>query len=810
LNVWQTKGKTVAPYVWTANDYAIEHGDTSSGATSPRVTPYRIKPGALTGASQLTAGQPININLNLVPQIGEAWTITRFFPEPNDRFDWEELTGDDLVKTADCKTIGDLCQKLFLLNPLKYVDVHYNFAKMTPSAKHAFASMLFEFWGNAQFRYDVSKEGFDWSVFKEEQLGAPGVAAVQGDKRLRWVLVQKPLDVARAVAPGGTPQTISAPPDVFRPLELHVAEILTSVNRATSLFEQSAVYMQERTKLAARATALRVLLQTSASAKTVNGSVAADLAGKARTVEDAINKPMQEAKLSEVMGKTPGAPTLALQAVIRKELGFVDDIAAAVKAHRDSLSSKLFDDGTLFAQHIENWGVWVNDHKQQSSPVVVELYTKLCFAVARAMDILNETDVESKYHDKIVAILAAVPEAAFSDLRKAGPSAAHKLTAFIGNAKPGDLWSWLGNAAGVAGRAAGSVVLPNLPNIAGNLAGPPSVLVALRQSKAWREFRAQISDMSPGFELRMQNFVKDTVAELERGTPMKVKTKEAFVKAMNAHDQKALNEIRGDILDEFSGTYQASPSWKLGGLLLQLCALGVAWADYRSKVAKGEASWQDKVSFGLSASMVGIGAIDTFIAGFKLEKMAVFSTVSRALQPLGMALGLVTAMWGFIMAVRDTEVAAQKGNALGVAAGVAGIAGNTAMLIACALWFAKTPVPEISLAAMGLLGVAGVLAFIDAERERSKTVVSRVALQLVQNMQLNPFYDTLVKSDPNSGISAALTAIEQSCTEGHRPPPPNNDFVLKALRDAGFDPDTILAMVDQSGAPLIPGVPAAG
>lgn len=806
MSTWSKRGKSSVPYVWTAKDQEYENGGKPDGVTDPRVTTYRIKPGALPGAKQFQPGKEIAVKLDDVPRMGEPWTINRFYPA--DDFDWEELTGDALTGTASCQTIGELCQKLFALDPRKYPDHTYNFDKATPKAKHDVAAMLFEYWENTAFRYAVTKDGFDWSVLGEKKLLAPGIPAVKGDLRLKWVLVKKPTPIVRAVAPGGGAQSIVAPPAVFEPLAHHAREIEQATARARALLDQSAVYMKERTRLAHQTTALRVLLQTAASARVGDSTKAVALAGKARDVEQAIAEKARTAKLPELLAVQQGAPSPALAAVIRRELGYVDDIATALASCRDGLCGKLLDDGTSFARNVEDWLTWIIDKKQQQAQPVQAIYTRLSHAVTGAFGIFEELDISDAYAAKVTAILDATPEGAFTDPRKAGATAMHKLGAVLGRERAASVWPWLENAGLTALDVVARGVVPAASNTWGNLAGPPSLTIAWIQLTKWREFQRMIQSVrtDADYQTNMKRFVDETIANLDaKGSKMPQAIKDKFRAAMESHDPSELAKIKRDVLDEFSGTFQASNRAKVGALVLQLLTLAVAWADYYDKKKKGNATALDLTADFMQSGQAVVGMVDVFISVKNLSaaETSVGFRVARYLPKIGMAFGAVGALVGLISSVKSGMDAEKAGDKLGMAVAGTTAVGNLFLLVAFGAWAAGTPLPGVNVAGLVLVIGGGLVGIAAEEYDKAKTRSSKAAVSLVHQIRSNPFYDTFAGGD---GVSGALSELATAADAGDVQKPPNNDFVRRALADAGFDLETIEAVVDHASSPIFPGL----
>lgn len=87
--------------------------------------------------------------------------------------------------------------------------------------------------------------------------------------------------------------------------------------------------------------------------------------------------------------------------------------------------------------------------------------------------------------------------------------------------------------------------------------------------------------------------------------------------------------------------------------------------------------------------------------------------------------------------------------------------------------------------------------------EKAKTRASKITASLVHQIRTNPFYESFATTE---GVRAALAELAATAEAGDVQKPPNNDFVRRALADAGFDLATIDEVVDHSTAPIFPGL----
>ena len=392
---------------------------------------------------------------------------------------------------------------------------------------------------------------------------------------------------------------------------------------------------------------------------------------------------------------------------------------------------------------------------------------------------------------------------AFTDPRQAGPTAMHKLGAVLGRDRPADIWPWLRiGSQGVLNTVVRGVV-PSLPNLVGNLAGVPSLQVALMQFSKWREFQTKLSAAKHGWmsSAQMTEYIDGIMSYLDKhGSKVPPATKDAFRSAMNRPSQEDLAKVKREILDEYSGTFQASNGAKVGALLLQILAITIALNELTTKE---NVRLYDYGGFFTQLGQGVVGAADVAISVKNTARWPLAIDIPRLLPKFGMALGYVGAVFGMIAAGESFRDASSKSNRIGQGIAVASFAGNLATLAACSAWIAAVPVPGLNIAGIVLTFASTAAGIALEEHEKAKSRASKIAVSLVHQIRNSPFYASFSSDE---GVRTALADLASAAEAGDIQKPPNNDFVRRALADAGFDLATIEEVVDHSNAPLFPGL----
>jgi hypothetical protein len=802
-----------------------DNGAKWSAYQARKLTPYGFVPEMLPGCEKYKVGAPVPINL------GGSYLYrleVNRFAELGGDVDWLPIDAEDL---AGCATIGALCEKLLADGngklAAKYGGIYNAFKdkdEATEAARGKLAKAIFDHWDNTNLRYAVITSGkFDWSDFDKQPWQQPTQASVEetegGTKKtVTYRILKVPTKVPRVKqvpAAQGT-QVVVTPDAEMEALEGDMRRIREETRRIYTLLDQSHTYMKERMRFAHHLTMLRVLLEASSTGAGDLSKRAGELAQNAKALEETAAKAMKEEPLPQVLDPRVAtvAPSKSVQAIIRRELGYVDDIEKAFTDAGKSLGALLFDD-TSFADRVEKWGLYVIGKKLHETPAFQVQQVKISTTLTDAILALTETPLSDAHKGKIDTLLASVPDVGLnaSNVTQALSTGLHKIMAIFG--KMG-VWT---KEHDVLRRGAFAAQLAG--NLWGNLAGPPSITVALVQRRQWRIFNEKITtlDTAATLETEMETFVQDTVGYLNKcGAPMKPKTQADFEAAMKGRDPLALRKIKRDVLDEYSGSLQSGFRAKTGALVLQLIVMAWAVSDYHSK--HGDIHVVDllhfdagSLGFAASALQLGVSTADWAVTALGTEKAVTFITrishvaeiskrlavVSGALQKTGMVLGGVAAIIGAWSCAEAAWQAEKDHDTMAYRANLLGVAGNLTLAFACGCWLAGTPIPGLNIIGLALVSASAIILFIHDEEEKSKTALSRVGVQIIDKVQLNAFCD---KVGLRGDFTAKLGEIRAACAEGHLPTARDLPAIVKALEDAGYRADDVRFLVEARSAPF--------
>ena len=160
-------------YKWTSKDQLV----AQARAPGTFVTPYLLPPGSVPDSRSISIGALVSVPLALS---GMPWSVNRFYVEG---FSWQKIP----PAITDYKTIEELCNKLFESDPRKYA--FYDLSKKNPGQKNNLALMLFDFWGNTEWRWATVEGSFDWTTL---QHAAGTISTSKGDKQIAYALLPRP------------------------------------------------------------------------------------------------------------------------------------------------------------------------------------------------------------------------------------------------------------------------------------------------------------------------------------------------------------------------------------------------------------------------------------------------------------------------------------------------------------------------------------------------------------------------------------------------------------------------------------------
>ncbi|MEO7331672.1 MAG: hypothetical protein ABI193_24065 [Minicystis sp.] len=300
----------------------------------------------------------------------------------------------------------------------------------------------------------------------------------------------------------------------------------------------------------------------------------------------------------------------------------------------------------------------------------------------------------------------------------------------------------------------------------------------------------------------MTRIVKETIAHLEKGLAPDSKLKGKLETIYKNKDPRALQAIKKDLLDEFSGTFQASPAAKGGALVLQLVSFFMAYAAYKkdsqdSNRPGGNADkgvvMVDCLNLAGQGGMLLIGSFDLIASSF-----GAFQSSARTIGVWGMRLGVFASALGLMASFSQLSLAT---DALSTVNALSGVGGNTLTLLASACWLAGVPLPGVQTVGMVLLCIGGVIGLGQAVLDASKPRTNMLAGAVLDAIEASPWCTALCA---NPAVAAEMKALRDGLDGAVLPSPQRNSFVIDALRNAGFMSTHIDMIVQATGATILP------
>jgi len=807
-------------YKWTGMDGI--HAQ-NGGAVTPYVLHWSLVPGSAT----LTGGTVIPA---LPIKLAEKYPAVKRF-ELGHGFGWEAVPPG----VEDAETLAELCDKLWATRNPKYVEGYYNRARMSAADRNKTAMLIFDYWENTEYRYAViTGGGFDWNLVNPDKtpdimwsLRAKAMSKEKGEpaglvRRVRFVPVRLPETSVISAKPGSESIKVVAPDPVLALLDMDVAEIRSLTNRIADLFEKSKKDLEDRTRFAHGYTALRVLLEQCAGSSQEALHVTR-VAATARKLEARVHREIPKFKLREqlALASRKASSLSYLQAetrlseVIRSELGYVDDMAAEIQKLTDRLCELLVGEGAAAARCGE-LARKVIERKLHGSPAFEAVRAKIAASVADALAILHEARTSAEFAKKIAEAIQFAPEKPIlkaSDVRDR--SFLDATFGFVGAQK------W----------ALGGFVASTVTTAVGNLAGPPSLYIAAVQLNTWFKLQTALSKGAMLADAEASALLTEIVTEMEKGLPPTSAVRIGLREAVMARSQEKLLKIKRDFLDELTGRRQATPSWKGGMLFFQVVSIFIGIRNMHQDVKDKKGAiiiFADLLGLEGQASSMGVGIMDVALttdvgktalrwAAVKMPWLKLAGAVQdidgqiAKLGLVGMRVGRVCAFIGVIVSVIQATDAGYNRDYPGLAIATVSFGANVAMVYACSQWLLGTPVPQLQAAALALSLLAMGAVIIKAAAESSTPKPNLVAEALLRMIDDSPYGIALRNDAEYVDLLAKVKAVcVHKLTESTTvlPRPRNNSFVVDALRMAGFSHEHIALIVEDIGAPIVPGAAA--
>ncbi|WP_437672887.1 hypothetical protein [Sorangium sp. So ce131] len=775
-------------YIWTAEDQRIAGGDTAGSVQGAYVTPYGIPAAGIPKCARFTPGAEVEVDLGRSGW-GEPWRATRFC-HGKPLYEWHkpgEIPGA-------VTTLAELCKYLRERDPIAYPDAIYGDKKLADlTGPDNPAKMLFDYWQNSRYRYGTVKEGFDWGTYARD----PGSIKVRRDGGAIEYVLRKIVPLPRAAAAPGAQKRLIDEPSLL--VEHYITEVADSAANIRMLLKTSETVMRERYQIIYQLQALRAIAQ--ASFTTPQGGAPSQGAEVVRLVDAILPKAN---KLLVTQPIRSGSTEQRLMELFNSRREFTMDAVAELRAEERRLRNLLLG-SSAHANTLKNWAVTCHPRLLQGQPAIVQLLDRLTAVLADAHYALGECGTHG-HDDSIQALLSRVQDG-------------HAQTPDnIGGDSPTEVvLSLVGKGTSIA------------TTVVGNLAGPPSLSIAMlqvssllkfprlvkdahgalskiqvdfTQLSSWRGPHPELLDLEYGVQVlnrKLDELTGHVLSHLPDGD-----LKDDLRCAIIAQDQKALAEIKDAYGEAMAGSAQNTVAWKGAMVLLGLLSVVLSIRDAHNAQDKHFALMAiDFTSQASGVLSVSLGTYETLMTALgRLEPAA------DALLKFGNAIGLVTSITGVLSGAAGYLDACDKADGLGAVSAMLGVLGSTGMAIVAAYALAGTAMPALAaislacLLASGAVSVAQVIESLD----NKATKTNRACLSLIRAIRASALGKFMEQSD--GIILFGMEDLERLAKDGLLPNAKNDYWIVSNLAKAGLSRGLIQEVVNSTAlasTPLGPG-----
>lgn len=749
-------------YIWTEMD--VKNSGTSPGKEQDGlVTPYGFTAGV---QGNWAAGAQVPLDMNKTKKF--AWRAQRFHVGSGSKsdadYEWIAFDPPDSVET-----LKDLCNHLAGLDKDRYPRNLYVYDATSQYRADAAdpAWMLFDFWGNSQYRAETIANGFSWpgyAGYRDLKVKAPT------GRKIRYVLALKQkLPVQKTSTPtlGGVPLPIIVVPNVDwrAEIEAYIGELNACCDTIQMLFDTTAEAMN---RLAAPISQLHGVAAIAAVSKEGDAPAVFDLANDvAKQAYDLLMKEparrggqmdrlLEEDKLLHKFTRDAGADLAVYRAKLHALLMTPNPYAKSIAP----LSRQLVD----FSDKDLEWDF----ERMFAVPLVADpafpqleadkdywLKKRLALATYRALDYLgrcgpdvDDDGVPTTPNDTFLKHIDDAPD-------KAAMASADESTTPL------------------------SVTLATLGKGLKTMQRGRSLSMKLVQIYATREI-ANFARV--GTRVR-SDFGAMFLAEIEKRLPDtdgNIKLREKFRKAFNEKDEKEL----GYLAAEFSeAENKLSSTWKNAAAVLTIASTVLSLVNYK----KDEREAVEMIHF----MGTGTGVV-TCVLGTAERVLGALACAEKAaalLGKLGKAVDAVSSIFGIVSGAVTVVDAWKKvpPNWFAVTSGVLEVSSSLASVLAWMLVVAEVggeAAQIIEAVALALLIVSGTISLTEVVFEMTGPQTNVVASHLAAAAAADPIFVALSKkSVALTTDMAALQAMLKTCS---LPIPEETDDNVARLKAAGI------------------------
>lgn len=781
-----------ADYYWTDLDAVNAAAGKDPALVEDMVSPYGIPPKALPGAGKnYKAGDKVTLHLSLRNQ-GFPWKLDWRFPK-DPTLEWTDVPPEVTGYTD----VASLCAALHKFDKARFPAKFYDLAgegkngNVKAGGWDTGPNMIFDYWENSAWRYaQSSKKGeFSWSQDK-------GTVKIPAGTKLK-VLGKAPIKISVPAGPGLL--TTKEPTKLHEELREDMRNIMSSVLRIEELLRKSNEVMAERMKMVHGVNAFKAVFWACSTETT---DIGANIAGlnyqKAATCVTKAKQMAKEIPMKELLKPDPsvaaaGNAGKGIEEMMRKSLAMSDDMAAEIKKLAFDLEFKLLSD-MFFAGRCQEFAKQRLDKKLQDDAIWKRVHDQLAAVKSVALTTLAEANAGDSLGDKLFTLHATLPQkpaASASDISTAN-NPCEVILSMVGRATVDVDTALSGNSS-----VTKDAVIPLTLTMVGNLAGPPSLSIAILQAAATSALPKAAEELKAG---KLTTLGEKVLTSLDKHFDQTQEMKDLAAnirKAFAANDQDALFDLKKDYAAQVASKAQGSNAFKGGIAILQVLSLIMSYNAVKDKADKGEATVVDYTSMALATVQTGLAVLEAGLQalGMLREGSKAMNMVSGA----GLWLGRVSAFLGIVVGFIALDEASKKGDNIGVFIALTQIFGNFFMLMG----MLTTAVPGLQLVGIAILAIGVIVQVYQAVTASSgfePNNANRVAAQVYGFITSNPFYDLCCAHDAE--FEETMKELYKAASSEYLPYARNTIVVHDTLKKYGFGRAEIKLLVNTSDMPM--------
>lgn len=740
-----------ATYYWTSLD--VKNASKEGILTSHGIERWKLVSKGFTPTS-LTAGKAIEVQTewtSVASLYQDRWKLQNF--------QWLPIPKAIREKKPD--TFEKLCKALTEMNDKLYPPSLYGrFATSKGGQYHWMPFLIFDHPDNALGRWLVVESGqHDCSADPKTFLTGVDLTPVPEWKVPTYV---EPPPPPKCVSHGGSPQVVLN--DLLGNAILNRSkQIEETAGKLHAALLDAARVNEQRVQVLSKFNALYVLFKcVGRNLQDANegDAVAAEVAKLLPTIrEKAYRTPVKDLLAHQVPAWMKSDPLLMIP--MGDAEAYAGDYAADVENHANSLKSDLLYDARFRDQCLSYFKT-AYDNGQQGSPRFAEVVNALAHALTVGYVALAEASGDGQ-------LLLDILEKAPAERAKSSGDIKGETTTEAVLSVMGHMYGYLQSSAGVVNTATG------------NLAGPPSLSVALYQAGAlWSIGKAARAAKGGDYSelrglrgaamkhFRKLDFFKGEVDDLE--------------KALESNDPLRIRKAHQSIVDKAGGGVQSSAGWKAATTAFQVISLIAAIEDAHAKSNDPKAdrmvrgvAWAGAAGAGASVALGGLELLLTAVGQF--DRFAeIFSVAGNVLGKVNALIAITAGVIQFVTILEDPN----HSNYDLVGVGMQTL-GSVILLFAAA----SNPIG----AAIGLaLMIAGmIVAAWDDESAPAPQIPNLVSESMFADLYKTPFYVAMVR---DSDLADKIHQLRQRAQKALLPCAPNSGEILESLRQAGFSDAT--------------------